>query len=52
MRWINPLLPLNYRSIDSATVANTRVGALQTFKPGCHVLLSGALQMGTFLPIQ
>ena len=43
-RWLKPLLPLSYRSIDAATVASALVKAVQTMGPGRHVLLSGALQ--------
>jgi uncharacterized protein YbjT (DUF2867 family) len=48
---LNPLLPLNYRSIDAEKVAGALVTAVQTMGPGRHVLLSGSLQKGLNSPV-
>ena len=40
-----PLIPANYRPIDAGQVACAWVDALQTAAEGCHVLLSGQLQL-------
>lgn len=43
-RWLNPLLPVNYRSVDAAQVARAMVDTLQSAGPGQHVLLSGEIR--------
>ncbi len=43
-RWLNPLLPADYRSVDANQVAGAMVSTLQTAGAGPHVLLSGALR--------
>jgi len=43
-KWLKPLLPANYRSINASSVAQTLVSTLQTAGTGKHVLLSGDMQ--------
>jgi len=43
-RWLNPLIPNNYRSIQASDVAKALVKAVQSGKPGVQVLLSGEMQ--------
>lgn len=43
-RWLNPLIPNNYRSIQASDVAKAMVKAVKSAKPGVQVLLSGAMQ--------
>jgi uncharacterized protein YbjT (DUF2867 family) len=50
-RWINPLLPVDYRSIDADEVAGALIYAVKTMAPGTHRLLSGELQKIASEPI-
>jgi uncharacterized protein YbjT (DUF2867 family) len=43
-RWLNPIIPNNYRSIDAGDVAKALVKAVKSGKPGVQVLLSGEMQ--------
>ena len=43
-KWLKPLIPANYRSINASSVAQAMVGTLQTARAGKHVLLSGDMQ--------
>jgi len=43
-KWLKPLIPANYRAIESSSVAKAMVCGLQTSGKGQHVLLSGAMQ--------
>ena len=43
-KWLKPLIPANYRAIESSNVAKAMVYGLQTSGKGQHVLLSGAMQ--------
>lgn len=43
-KWLKPLIPANYRAIESSSVAKAMVYGLQTSGKGQHVLLSGAMQ--------
>ena len=43
-KWLNPLIPTNYRAITASNVAQAMVSALQTAGAGQHVLLSGDMQ--------
>lgn len=40
-KWINPLLPANYRSVQASRVAHALVNTLQSAAAGRHILLSG-----------
>ncbi|MCY1168912.1 hypothetical protein D9M73_89240 [compost metagenome] len=42
-KWINPLLPANYRSVEAGQVAHALVNTLQSAATGCHILLSGEI---------
>ena len=42
-RWLDPVLPANYRSVAAADVAKALVDAVRKGTPGQHVLLSGEL---------
>ena len=43
-KWLKPLIPANYQSINASSVAKAMVSALQTAGAGKHVLLSGDMQ--------
>lgn len=43
-RWLSPLIPDNYRSIQASAVAKALVKAVKSGKPGVQVLLSGEMQ--------
>lgn len=43
-KWLKPLIPSNYRSVDASSVAQAMVSTLQTAGAGKHVLLSGDMQ--------
>ena len=43
-RWLKPLIPNNYRSIQANDVANALVNAVKTAKPGVRTLMSGEMQ--------
>ena len=43
-RWLKPLIPNNYRSIQASDVAKALVKAVQSGRPGMQVLLSGEMQ--------
>lgn len=43
-KWLKPLIPANYQSINASSVAETMVSTLQTACAGKHVLLSGEMQ--------
>lgn len=43
-RWVNPLVPHNYRARPAADVAHALVRAVQSAPPGQHVLSGKALQ--------
>ena len=43
-KWLNPLIPANYRPINASNVAQSIVSTLQTAGAGQHVLLSGDMQ--------
>ena len=40
-KWINPLLPANYRSVEASRVAHALVNTLHSAPAGRHILLSG-----------
>ncbi|MEO6018467.1 MAG: epimerase [Polaromonas sp.] len=42
-RWLNPLLPANYRTVDAGDIAATLVTSIKTSRSRHHVLLSGDL---------
>ena len=44
MRWFNPIIPANYRSVEAADVANTLLSHVRAGKMGQTVLQSGQLQ--------
>ena len=44
-KWLKPLIPANYRSIESSSVARDMVSTLQTAGKGQHLLLSGDMQI-------
>jgi len=46
-RWLKPLIPANYQSINASSVAAAMVNTLQTADAGRHVLLSGDMQKQT-----
>ena len=43
-RWLKPLIPANYRSVQSADVAAGLVHAVKAGRPGVQRILLGALQ--------
>ena len=43
-KWLNPLIPVNYRSIHASSVAQAMVSSLRAPGQGKHVLLSGEMQ--------
>ena len=43
-RWLKPLIPANYQSVQARDVAAGLLRAVRTGKPGVHRVLSGALQ--------
>ena len=43
-RWLKPLIPANYRSVQSTDVAAGLVRAVKAGRPGVQRILSGALQ--------
>ena len=43
-RWLKPLIPANYRSVQAADVAAGLLRAVRAGEPGVHRVLSGALQ--------
>ncbi|MBC7618937.1 MAG: NAD(P)H-binding protein [Candidatus Saccharibacteria bacterium] len=43
-RWLKPLIPANYQSVQAADVAAGLLRAVRTGKPGVRRILSGALQ--------
>jgi uncharacterized protein YbjT (DUF2867 family) len=43
-RWLNPIIPNNYRSIDAGDVAKALLKTVKRGQPGVHTLLSGAMQ--------
>jgi uncharacterized protein YbjT (DUF2867 family) len=43
-RWLNPIIPNNYRSIDAGDVAKAVLKAVKRGQAGVHTLLSGAMQ--------
>jgi len=43
-KWLEPLIPANYRAIHASSVAQAMVSKLQTAGAGKHVLLSGEMQ--------
>lgn len=43
-KWLKPLIPANYQSINASSVAKAMVSTLQTAGTGKHVLLSGEMQ--------
>jgi uncharacterized protein YbjT (DUF2867 family) len=43
-RWLNPIIPNNYRSIDAGDVAKALLKTVKRGQPGIHTLLSGAMQ--------
>ena len=43
-RWLKPLIPANYRSVQAADVAAGLLRAVRTGEPGVHRIVSGALQ--------
>jgi nucleoside-diphosphate-sugar epimerase len=43
-KWLNPLLPANYRSVEASQVANALIDTLQSAGAGQHLLLSGAIR--------
>ena len=43
-RWLKPLIPANYRSIQAGDVARALVHAVKASAPGVQRLLSGAMQ--------
>ena len=43
-RWLKPLIPANYQSVQAADVAAGLLRAVRAGKPGVHRVLSGALQ--------
>ena len=44
LKWLNPLIPANYRAITASKVALAMVSTLKTAGLGQHVLLSGDMQ--------
>jgi uncharacterized protein YbjT (DUF2867 family) len=43
-KWLNPLIPANYRSVEASQVANALVDTLQSAGAGQHLLLSGEIR--------
>jgi uncharacterized protein YbjT (DUF2867 family) len=43
-RWLGPLIPANYRSIQVTDVAAGLIQAVKVGQPGVHRILSGQLQ--------
>ena len=43
-RWLKPLIPANYRSVQAVDVAAGLLQAVRAGKPGVHRVLSGTLQ--------
>ena len=43
-RWLKPLIPANYRSVQARDVAAGLLRAVRTGEPGVHRIVSGALQ--------
>jgi uncharacterized protein YbjT (DUF2867 family) len=43
-KWLKPLIPANYQSINASSVAKAMLSTLQTAGTGKHVLLSGEMQ--------
>lgn len=43
-KWLEPLIPANYRAVHASSVAQAMVSMLQTAGAGKHVLLSGEMQ--------
>ena len=43
-RWLKPLIPANYQSVEARDVAAGLLFAVHAGRPGVHYLLSGALQ--------
>jgi uncharacterized protein YbjT (DUF2867 family) len=43
-KWLNPLIPANYRAVDAGQVANALVDTLQSAGAGQHLLLSGEIR--------
>ena len=43
-KWLKPLIPANYQSINACSVAKAMVNTLQAAGAGKHVLLSGEMQ--------
>ncbi|MES2360387.1 MAG: epimerase [Pseudomonadota bacterium] len=43
-KWLNPMIPANYRSVQASQVAHALVDTLQSAGAGHHLLLSGDLQ--------
>ena len=43
-RWLSPIIPNNYRSIDAGDVAKALLKTVKRGQPGIHTLLSGAMQ--------
>ena len=43
-RWLKPLIPANYQSVQASDVAAGLLRAVRSGKPGVHRVLSGALQ--------
>jgi uncharacterized protein YejL (UPF0352 family) len=43
-RWLNPIIPANYRSIQANDVAQALVKAMKSSKAGVRTLLSGEMQ--------
>lgn len=50
-RWLKPLIPANYRSVQAADVAAGLVRAVKAGRPGVQRILSGALQGAASSPI-
>jgi uncharacterized protein YbjT (DUF2867 family) len=43
-RWLSPVIPINYRSVQARDVAHSLIRAVQSAPPGVTRLLSGSLQ--------
>jgi uncharacterized protein YbjT (DUF2867 family) len=43
-KWLNPLIPANYRSVEAGQVANALVDTLHSAGAGQHLLLSGEIR--------
>lgn len=46
MRWLRPVLPVNWRSVSAAHVAQALVAAVKQAEPGVTILRSDQLQLG------